>query len=183
MNSINKDSLYSILIFLNNKELKNMSYVNKFSNNIIKNNKKLILKNKIIKNWGYSVYQIIPNDYNIDKIIKCTPKSLLKILELYYISVLNDKCDIDYKLFITIYDMTYSFINKFDFYRERLFFHRNESIKNILNDKKIYNIKNDDKKINFIINSTSYFNRFCYFLNDKPLIMGNKEIIDMLNKN
>lgn len=181
MKSINKDSFYSIIIFLNNNELKNVSYINKFSNKIIKDNQKIILKNKIIENWGKSIYDMLPFDYKIDKIIKYNIKSVYNILDLFYNSILNGYPS-NSRLLISIYDIIYTFTNEGDHNRADLFSHRNKSIIKILKSKNISKIENDDKNINFIINSTRYFNRFCYFLNNTSIELSNKEFIKMLNE-
>lgn len=178
MNSINKDDLYSILVFLNVNELKQVSKVNSYMKKVVNTNKKLILKSYIISIWGLQIYNMLPQK-DIEIFLNYNLNNLMRILEIFYKKIIIDKINIKCKLMIEIYDVVYTICNCNDINREIIFDHRTKTIKNIIGDKII---KKDDKYINFIINSTSYLNRFCYFLNNSMMLhIKNEKIIDIIN--
>lgn len=179
MQNINQDNLFSILEFLDIKTLINLSNTNKFIQKEVKNNKKLILKRKISKTWGVNICNLIPNKY-IDRVTRYNNKNFFLILEFFYKAVIIDGIKLDSLLLIEIYDHIYNFSNSYDFLREKLFYHRNNMIRKFVNYK---NISQDDKRIIFIINSTAYLNRFCFFLDGNSLSVTHERIFQMINSN
>lgn len=178
MNQINHDDLYSILLFLDSKDLVNISLTNKFTNDIVRNSKKIILRNHLIKLWGVNIYnKLIPAE-KADMFTNYNMKTFILILELFYKQILTGNLNITSNILIEIYDNTYIFANKHSFNREKLFNHRINYIQTLL-DKKV---KKDNKEINFIINATSYLNRFCYFFNTRSICISSEKIIDIINK-
>lgn len=177
MNSINKDNLYSILTFLDIDDLIRISKIDKFTNQNVKNNKKLILKSKLIRLWGRNIYNLLPED-NIQNFTKKNLETFLKILEIFYQKVLINNIPTKSRLLIEIYDCIYSFTNRYDYSRIDLFKHRTDSIRKILNNKYI---NHNDKKVHFILNATSYLNRYCHFLNNRIIGIDNIEAIKYIN--
>ena len=179
MNTINKDSLFSIISYLNVKDFKNVARVNKFSNSVVKKNKKLIFKNKVIENWGNNIFNILPHD-KIENFTKFNLDTFSIILDIFYHKVLVDNIFTSSHLLIEIYDNSYIFCNTDEYNREYLFNKRTKSIRRILKNKYI---SYDDKKVIFILNSTSYLNRFCNFLDHHQLGISIPKIIDIINRN
>lgn len=177
MNQINHDDLYSILLFLDSKDLVNISLTNKFTNDIVRNSKKIILRNHLIKLWGVNIYKLIPAE-KADMFTNYNMKTFILILELFYKQILTGKINSNSHLLIEIYDNTYMFANKNSYNREYLFNHRTNYIQKLLNKK----VEKDNKKINFIINATSYLNRFCYFFNTRSISISTEKIINIINK-
>lgn len=178
MQTINKDNLFSILEFLDVKSLINISKTNKFINKEVKNNKKMILKTKVSQLWGKNICNLIPNE-EIDKFLNYNIKSFLMILEFFYKAVING-IKTNSLLLIEIYDHIYMFTNSHENTRKTLFYHRNRMIRKYINCDFI---SKNDKRIIFILNSTAYLNRFCFFLDGRTLSVSHKTILEMINSN
>lgn len=178
MESINKDNLFSILQFLDFKTLVSISKTNKFIHKEFKNNKKLILRTKVSEIWGTNVCDFIPND-KIDRFLKYNINTFFNLLELFYKEVINGS-KTSSLLLIEIYDHIYNFTNSYDFIREKIFHHRTRTIQKLVNYKKV---SNKDKRIIFILNSTAYLNRFCFFLDGTSLTISHNRIFELINQN
>jgi len=180
MNTLNNDTTFSIINFLDNKSIYNLSITDKNHAKLIKNNEKIILRNIIIKNWGYEIYKLIKKtNTNMKELtIKRNMKNYYKILDLFYKEVLQNNLNVTTKLFVEIYDVVYMFSNWYTEYKDSLFNHRIVCIKKYTNNK----IDENDKKVNNVINSTRYLNKYCItYQREVYDVLSNKKIIELIN--
>lgn len=183
MNTLNIDTMFSIINFLDNNSISNLKKTNNTNFNIIKYNKNIIIRNKLVNLWGYDIYNLIKDEINIEDYFKNNNLDVnLKILDIFYNKVLTKNLNISTNLFIEIYDISYKISND-NFYnhlRDVIFFHRIKCIQKYMKQPFSYN----DNKIIRILNATRYFNRYCFFLGDNNYVyISNEDIIDMINGN
>lgn len=178
MNTLNKDTTFSIINFLDNKSIFNLSCTNKINSKFISNTSNIIIRNSIIDKWSYYIYDIImKNDKkNIKKYTKVNMKNFFNIINFFYIEVLNTK-NIKTNIFVEIYDIIYNFCNLYPYKKDELF---NQRIIFIKKNFKDY-INYDHKKVNNIINVSRYLNKYVSYQYEDYDFLTNNDIIDILN--
>lgn len=185
MNTINKDTLYSISLFLDNKTMHNISLVNKYNNKIINNNQYVYFRNKIIDIWGEKICKNLIPKKDMKKFLIYNKDTFIKILDIFYKKMIckKERRLINTFLFMEIYDHVYYFTNINVYNRKIFFYHRGNSIRQLYNNSEIdYN----DEFVNHIINTTKYLDRFCTFIENHIFTseaISNKTIIKYINDN
>ena len=186
MYTLNQDTTFCVINFLDNKSIYNLSIIDKNNSQLIKNNEKIIIRNILIKKWGYQIYKLIDSsDLNIKDLTTKNMENHCTILDLFYYNVIKKNLVIKTKLFVEIYDLVYNYVNRYPSFKDCLFKHRIISIKKYCSD--INSIKDNDKKINNIINCTRYLNQ--YYINyrmdndDERIfeVLSNEDVINLVN--
>jgi len=188
MNTINKDTGFLVIDYLDNVSIKNIISTNKFCNNLTsnKNIMKVINRNNIIRIWGLNIYNnFLKNKSDLEKYENINVNNFLNIMEIFYIKMINQEINFNVNLFIEVYNICYYMSNhlEYQYEKKKFFYHRLNIIKKCVKKTVTY----DDIIINKILNVTNYFQRYCYINMDNFIFnsvnntLTNNQVIDMIN--